>query len=179
MLGKRKGRNLFSSNLDTCPESLQPVKIRGNGNFTSTRIASKELRPVNALSMRDISISTYLGSLHLNEEVPRSTPIVEPEVPLTPSHIPKLVPRPARSIQSSPSKSPQKKPPTLPQFLTKETNVPIAWDTDQRLEEVEYMQKQLKEEIKGATAESNGLKEMTTVYKARSTSDVDPKVIRD
>ena len=175
VLGKRKGRNLFSSNLDTCPESLQPAKLRANGHFTSTRVSSKEHRPFSAMPIRDFSISTGLGSLHISDEVSQTTPIVEPQVPHTPSHIPKMVPRPARSVQSSPSKSPQKKPPTLTQFLTKETNVPIAWDTDQRLEEVEYMQKQLKEEIKGATAESNGLKEMTAVYKTRSTSAFPPQ----
>ena len=168
VLGKRKGRNLFSSSLDVCPESLQPTKLRGVGKSTPIRVTPREQRPYNVMSIRDFSMSTAMKGLSIDDKSLEPTPILDPEVPQTPSQIPKLVPHPPQSAKSSPSKSAKRKTPAARRFLNKETNVEVAWDTDQRLEEVEYMQRQLKEEIKGATAESNGLKEMTAVYKTRS-----------
>ena len=122
------------------------------------------------MSVRDMSISTALGTPSKDGVPLEPTPIAHPVVPLTSSHLPKLVPHVAQSTSSSPSKSPKKTPKRLPLFINRSTNDTIAWDTDQRLEEVEHMQRILKEEIKGATAESNGLKEMTAVYKTRSMS---------
>ena len=156
--------------LDICPENLQPAKLRGNRKSTPSRVISREQRTHTMMSIRDLSVSTAMNGLKMNDEIPQSIPMVDPEVPQTPSHIPKMVPRPTSSATPCPFKSAKKKTPVARRFLTKETNVELAWDTDQRLEEVEYMQRQLKEEIKGATAESNGLKEMTGVYKTRSMS---------
>lgn len=154
-VGKRKGRTPLSSHSNP-PEHrdrLQPPKLRGR-------------------SMRDFSLSTAFTTLSLKSDPTQSTPKVDVEVPATPSHIPKLVPQtPLRAETPSPSKPPKKTPkapPSLPLYLSRASNEVIAWDHDSRLEEVENMCSQLKENMNGATTESKSLKEIIAVYQVRS-----------
>lgn len=119
------------------------------------------------------SLNSKFNTLSLKSEPPQSTPKVDVEVPATPSHIPKRVPQLALPAKTqSPSKSPKKAPKALPLFLNRTSNEVIAWDHDGRLEEVENMALQLKEQVDGATMESKALKEITSVYKLRSGSSL-------
>ena len=190
-VNKRKGRTPFSSNPQDWFQSLRTPKIRGCHYAQTSAAANWESRPIEALSLRDISLSNHLQSLSLNDEPSQPAPIAEsdelPHTPLvssapkaemgvsqTPSHIPKLVPRAAsRTRAPSPTKSPKKTPKATQKFLTRDSNTVIVWDTDSRLEEVENMCSQFKEKMDGATTESKSLKEMMGVYKVRSTCVVD------
>lgn len=156
-VGNRNGRTPLSSypNPPDHRDTLQSSKLRGR-------------------SMRVFSLSTAFNTLSLKSDPTQSAPKVDVEVPATPSHIPKLVPQPPlRAETPSPSKSPKKTPkapPSLPLYLNRASNEVIAWDHDSRLEEVENMCSQLKENMDGATTESKSLKEIIAVYKIRSTS---------
>lgn len=162
-IGKRKGRIPFSSHPNP-PEyhfTLQSPKLRGG----ATRGFSLN------------SLNTKFNTLSLKGGPKQSTPKVDMEVPVTPSHIPKLVPQvPLRAETPSPSKPPKKTPKALPLFLNRASNEVIAWDTDSRLEEVENMCSQFKEKMDGATTESKSLKEIIGVYKIRSGSNL-PDII--
>lgn len=167
--GKRKGRGPFPSPLEEFPEYLKPPKLRGRNDTQMNCTASWESRPHNAKTPRETSLVIALNSLSLNGDIPQSAPKADAVLPPTPSQIPKLIPRAALPAETpSPSKSPKKTPKPLPLYLNRESNTLIAWDTDSRLEEVENMCSQFKEKMDGATTESNGLKEMITVYKIRS-----------
>ena len=183
---KRKGRTPSSSNPPDCPLSLHAPKVRRRNTPSKDYTTNWEARELRKVSFREVSLNTRFNRLDLNEEPPQPTPIVEadkrppssmahfapkadPEVPKTPSHIPKLVPRAAFPAEpQSSSKSPQKTPKGQAVFLTRDSNVTAVWDTDSRLEEVENMCSQFKEKMDGATSESKSLKEMMAVYKIRS-----------
>ena len=105
-------------------------------------------------------------------QAPQSVPKAEVEAPYTPSHFPRHVPSVVlRPEYLSPSKSSRKNPKVI-QFLTKDSNLtaPTAWDTSGRLDDMEKMYTELKSKMSDTTTESNSLKEMTAIYKARSTS---------
>ena len=158
-IGKRKGRIPLSScpNPPGYPDTLHSPKVRG--------------RSFRGFSLG--SLNSKFNTLSLKSEPPQSTPKVDVEVPATPSHIPKRVPQLALPAKTqSPSKSPKKTPKALPLFLNRTSNDVIAWDHDSRLEEVENMALQLKEQVDGATMESKNLKEITSVYKLRSGSSL-------
>ena len=157
MIGKRKGRIPLSS----CPnppdfhDTLHSPKVRGR----STRHCSMT------------SLKTKLNVLSLKSNSIYSTPKVESDFPTTPSHIPKLVPQVVLPAETpSPSKSPKKTLRTLPLYLNRTSNEVIAWDYDSRFKEVENTLSQFKEKMDSATTESKSLKEITEVYKIRSTS---------
>ena len=136
-------------------------------NFTSDR----ESRPYPVRSLREVSISTAMSELSINEVTSGITSRKGSEAASTPSQIPKLVQNMTLHVEPpSPSKSSKKTPKPLPLYLTRESNTQIAFDTDTRLEEVESMCSALKESFDGATSESDGLKDMITMYKARSMS---------
>ena len=158
-IGKRKGRVPLSScpNPPGHPYTLHSPKIRGR-SFRGCSLGS---------------LDSKFKTLSLKSEPPQSTPKVDVKFPATPSHIPKRVPPlvvPAET--QSPSKSPKKTPKALPLFLNRTSNEVIAWDHEVRLEEVDNMALQLKEQVDGATMESRNLKEMTSVYKLRSGSSL-------
>ena len=191
---KRKGMTPFSLVPQEFPQTLHAPKVRKRCDLQADYTAAGIRRPFNALSIREaslrrqISLSTAFSSLNLNNDShtllhkevveqsrskspTRPAPKAEVECPQTPSHIPKLVPLTViPSIVSSPNKSAKKTPKAPPQFLNKDSNTHVAWDTDSRLEEVENMCSQFKEKWDGATTESKSLKEMMTVYKIRSVS---------
>ncbi len=166
ILGKRKGRIPISSTPNHFAECLHSSKLRGNRDTLTSYATDWERRPSNAKIPREISLSTKLASLCLDDRNLQSFPKVDANPPVTPSHIPKMVPPVA-----SPCKSPKKPPPPLPMFINRNTNERVAWDpsdTDSRLEEMEKFQKTFKETMKGATDESNALREAIVVYKTRS-----------
>lgn len=171
VLGKRKGRTPSSSTLESSPETLHPSKLRSNGDPGSMHVSPTRMRKHrSAMTLRECSIATAMGGLNLNGTSSHPTPILEEAVPVTPSQIPKLANHASHSALSSPTRSPKKKTPkALPLYLNKSTNdTTIAWDHDQRLLEVEHMQKKMLSDIKGATSETESMKEIVNVYKERS-----------
>ncbi|KAL8910721.1 MAG: hypothetical protein Q9171_004014 [Xanthocarpia ochracea] len=122
----------------------------------------------NIAQKRDTSIATAMGSLCLSLHKPYPTPSALD--PATPSQIPKLVPKaPGIASARSPSKSPKKAPASAPRFLSRNTNTTAVedFDVDDRLERMESEMSEFKGKLDGATTESNGLKEMLGIYKAR------------
>ncbi|KAL8928832.1 MAG: hypothetical protein Q9208_001610 [Pyrenodesmia sp. 3 TL-2023] len=84
--------------------------------------------------------------------------------------IPKPVPRATFSTPvHSPTRSPQKTPAPLTKFLNRNTNLPFveAFDPDDRLKNMENMMSDFQKTLTGATSESDGLREICSVYKAR------------
>lgn len=173
---KRKGKPQFS--LDPRGAPQMPAQMQRNvSHDTGMNYKSGWLGvPYRATSLRDVSISTAMSGLSLNDATPKPTVVQSLEVPLTPSQIPRLAPSllaqseassPSKSTSKTPSKSPKKR--ASPQrFLTRDSNTLAAYETDNQLEQMDNMYSKLMETISGATTESNGLKEMVDVYKARS-----------
>ena len=122
------------------------------------------------------SLNTKFNTLSLKSGPTQSTPKVDVDVPVTPSHIPKRIPQVALPAEDpSPTKPPKKTPrtaPALPQYLNRTSNEVIAWDYDSRFKEVENMCSQLTEKMDGATTETKGLKESIGMYKIRSGSNL-------
>ncbi len=178
---KRKGRTPSSST-----QSIHAPKVRRCYDVQMGYTSNWESRPFNAVTPREVSISTRLNALHLNGESSHPAPIAEVHersvspmawpapkaetgVPKTPSHIPKFAPRVVLPGEiPSPTKSSKKTPKTLPKYLTRDSNTLTAFDTDSRLDEVENMYSQLKEKVDSATTESRSLKESMSLYKIRS-----------
>ncbi|KAL8799742.1 MAG: hypothetical protein Q9200_007460 [Gallowayella weberi] len=194
--GQRTGRTPISSTLTGCPESLEVGKTRGShdthtrsvGEWASSNTATGASRNVSfsttvhdlsleeswlpstpkAIQKREISITTAMGNMSLYSDIP--PPIPCPMDPATPSHIPKpihkaVVTAPARS----PSKSPKKASAPTPRYLNRNTNTTATEDfnVDDRLERIQSEIEEFKTKFDGATTESDGLKEMVGVYKAR------------
>ena len=155
ILGKRKGMLPLSSNHIACSEILRPPRLRSH--------EPPQLEPPQgartAMSIREISISAAMGTLSLHDSVPTATPQKGSNTAQIPiSSIPQAVPSPNRSVQSSPSKSPRKKK-SQPVFLSKDTNSSSAWDIEQRLEEIESMQKTFTDDVEEKMREREGLQE--------------------
>ena len=138
---------------------------------SSTTQHSMHLR--RAQSYRDLSLSTALSKLSLNQHDCDAIPEENVDVVSTPSHLPKRKTSKFSLVQDKPSplKSPKKTP--KPSFLRIDSNVQaIAWDTESRLENVENMyselEKTFQKTVKSTTTESNSLKETINLYKARS-----------
>ncbi|KAL6716943.1 kinesin-like nuclear fusion protein [Lecanora helva] len=188
---KRKGRIISSSNPQDSPSRLHAPKVRRCNSSSMNHTTILESEQPRIVSLRDVSISTRLGRLNLNNkslqstpnvnfEEPPISPVVQP-VPIaelgllkTPSQIPKLAaPVTLPPASQSPSKSPEKSPKKLPRapavFLTRDSNTPVVFDTEARLDEVENMCSQFKEKMDDATTESKSLKEMMGIYKIRIT----------
>ena len=177
---KRKGRVPSSSNI-----TIRPPKNRQRCDSHLDNISSWEARPFNAVTPREISLCTHFdNAMNLNGDssqaapiaevqehsissVARPAPIAETGVPKTPSHIPKLAPRPALAAETpSPTKSPKKK--ASRQFLTRDTNTLSAFDTESRMDDMENMFSQMKEKVDSAATERESLKEAMSMYKIRS-----------
>ncbi|KAL8727869.1 MAG: hypothetical protein Q9166_005746 [cf. Caloplaca sp. 2 TL-2023] len=194
--GQRSGRTLFSSTLTECPENLEIGKTRGSHDTQSQSVSEWESSDTPTRSSRNFSLSTAVGKLSLENTWTVSTPktaqkrdislttamgnmslssgnpnpVPSSLDPATPSHIPKLAPRvPTSAPARSPSKSPKKTVAHPPRFLNRYTNT-IAdedFDTDSRIAIMESVMSEFKGQLNGATTESNGLKELIGVYKAR------------
>lgn len=92
--------------------------------------------------------------------------------PKTPSHIPVLSKSDAVvATPATPSKTPRcSKKSEITPFLTKESNIPsfTAWDVRDRLESIESMYTDLKNNLNSTSLERSGLEEAVALYKARS-----------
>ncbi|KAL8799913.1 MAG: hypothetical protein Q9182_005532 [Xanthomendoza sp. 2 TL-2023] len=194
--GQRTGRTPFSSSLTGCPESLEVGKTRGShdthtrsvAEWASSNTATGSSRNVslstsmNDLSLeesrlpctpkpvqkREISITTAMGNMSLCSDFP--PPIPCPLDPATPSHLPIPIPKAAVTAPArSPSKSPKKAPAPTPRYLNRNTNTTATEDfnCEDRLERMESEMIDFKSKFHGATTESDGLKEILGVYKAR------------
>lgn len=115
--------------------------------------------------LRDVSVTSALKSFYIDG---KTTPMVEMNASLSPSHIPlRACTSSARGDFSSFSRSP-KKPPLSGLFLTRESNTPAAWNTADKIEEMEHMHSELRQTIGGATYDATMLKEMMADYRMRS-----------
>lgn len=74
--------------------------------------------------------------------------------------------RSARAKIPSTSRSP-KKALSLGRFLTRDSNTPVAWGTEEQLKRMEHQMTAWKEMISGATSESANSKEIIAVYKTK------------
>lgn len=123
---------------------------------------------------RAVSITASMQNLSLaSETVAGGTDIL----PSVPSYIPKAVPIPPTPFPS-PTSSPSKRPSCPPksaekhQFLNKYTNTRAAWDTTNRLEEMEQNMKHLyglNEKMEQSMTDRNTLQEQVNLQKTRST----------
>ena len=162
VLGKRKGRTPFSFQPDACSEGIQTPRVRQN----QTGISSPQRGLRKVVSLRDISIATQFNGLSLENEIVKLGPLIK-----SPSScIPRAVPSPMKSVQSSPSKTPRRKKsqPVFPTYLSKETNVKSAFDIDQRWEEMESFRDQVTEHARANMEEHEEMKRVMGVYKTIS-----------
>jgi len=166
---KRKGMPQFSLDVDGTP---MPAQMQRNGSHDPIMNYASGWRskPVYARAMRDISISTAIGQLSLDDATPRPASEAKSEVPLTPSHIPRLAHSVAQQPETpSPSKSPRKRAPNM-SFLTRDSNTPVALDFEDMEHTISQSLSLFQESITGATAESQGLKDIISMYKGSSRS---------
>lgn len=121
------------------------------------------------------AVSFTALSIRRLEGKPRSTPKVDSDTLFTPSHIPKRIPSvEVLAIKPSPIRSPRKRVINLP-FLTRDSNTRVASrEHDDRITNMEKsMEKsynEFRERMDGMTTESNSLREVIEVYKARGES---------
>ena len=165
---KRKGMSCFPLDVNGTP--LRSTQMQRNGSYDPgmNYTSGWESTPETVRSVRNFSLSTAMSQMSLDDMGPRALSTAKPDLALTPSHIPRLAQSVAQRPETpSPSRSPKKIAQPL-RFLTRESNTPVAWDTDSRLEEVETVCSQMKDQITGVTAESSSLRDMVNVYKARS-----------
>jgi len=164
---KRKGMTQFSLPVDGTPI---PAQMQRNGsqdpNMNYASIWGS--KPTHARSGRVFSISTAMGQLSLEDATPRPASDAKSEVPLTPSQIPRLAHSVAQQPETpSPSKSPRKRAPTM-SFLTRDSNTQVALDMQDIENTISQSLSLFQESITGATAESQSLKDIISVYKGSS-----------
>ncbi|KAL8940283.1 MAG: hypothetical protein Q9216_002895 [Gyalolechia sp. 2 TL-2023] len=193
---KSSGRTPFSSSLMGCPESLEYIERNMSYDTQSQAISDwvslnppekghravslstamdglslaesgEEFKP-RTTQKRDVSLTTPAGNIPLNPKEHGN--FLALSNPATPSQIPKRKPCAALPTPThSPTKSPKKGPTPNPRYLNRNTNMSLdeAFDPDDRLSNMEREFSEIKNTITGATTESNGLKEIIAVYKAR------------
>ncbi|MCJ1287031.1 kinesin-like nuclear fusion protein [Xylographa opegraphella] len=163
----------FHSTLKKAP-TLQENSLRKKYNNVhdpfitdwSTTISCTSRSTSRIKSFRDISLSTRLGGLSLNDDNCTFIPGEIPEPPCTPSHIPRK--KMSRlSITSTTSISPKKQKSV--NFLTKDSNTTaIDWSLELRMENMESSYIDLKEKMDDTLAESDTLKDSIGKYKSRA-----------
>ncbi|KAK7713615.1 kinesin-like nuclear fusion protein [Botryosphaeria dothidea] len=131
---------------------------------------------------RDVSLSTQFQSLSISDGTKDCIP-EEEEPPATPSLIPRpvfaqLQPQPALRLPATPTHnryratSPSKEPVTP--FLSKDSNMRAhltAWDTKGRLEDMEALYGELRQQMQSTTTERENMKDKIETYKAKSMSE--------
>ena len=111
-----------------------------------------------------MSVTSALDALTMNG---KTTPSVDMNATSTPSQIPlRTCTHSARAKIPSPSRPPKKAFP-LGRFLTRDSNTPVAWDTEDRFERMENEFSELKEKIGGATSEGENLRDIIAIYKTK------------
>ena len=138
-----------------------------------------------AQSLRDISISTRLGTLSLSDAQAFQPKKDDKEVEVFADHLPKTpasqipkkikrvvleIPTPTRSRRSlSPTKTPRKRAPPVCGYMTIESNIKRAdFDVNDRLDKMETMYSDMKATLNGSTSERDNLKETMALLIARS-----------
>ena len=181
VVGNPKGRPPISSCPNGNPRGHKEMVPRG-GNGTHTSCASGWAIKPRVSSSRENSLCNAMHSLRIDEINLQPTPVVDQDVPVTPSQIPRRVQTPAyqgvltkthspQSEAPSPTKSPQKHPKPLPKFLTRDSNNELAaWDHDSRLHQVESDFAHLKGEMGRITDERSSMNDMIAMYKTKSRS---------
>lgn len=158
-----QGRILFSSNPSQVNKSSTKPDSIGCYDPHIYRDAQWESSCAKG-RLHDGSVTSTLKALTMNG---KTTPSVDMNASLTPSQIPLRAPtHSARAKISSPSKSPEKAL-SLGRFLTRDSNTPVAWNTEDRFERMEHRFSELKEIIGGATSEDATLKEIIAIYKTK------------
>ena len=131
-------------------------------------------KPSALQAHRDVSISTAMNKLSLDEQAPQPASTADQNAPETPSQIPKLRLKPGAQIPfpsaelSSPCRSPKKTLKPLPLYLNKNSNTEIAWDTDSKIAEFETMFSRIQGQMNGISDECISTKELVAIYKAKS-----------
>jgi len=198
VLGKRKGTVPISISTFQPGDNPQLRKQRERHfkqqTYTSSWNSSASVQPqATVLSqsqvpaqepLRNFSfLSTAFGNLNLGSETHKpegrkSNTEEEPNVPGTPSYIPRLTPKPpqpppspAPSVVNTPSRLHSRPASPRKVFLSKESNSPVlVWDTKGKLEDLECLYTNLKAQMEGTTFEKNSMKEIVELYKQRSMS---------
>ena len=168
---------------ETPQESSDSQSERSAAWLSSLEKVTLRKRP--GRSLRDISLSTQMSHLTLNdsdvwqwqdqdqEENAKIERICN--TPKTPSHIPKK----KRSVQftpipelSSPTKSSRKTPKPVGGFLSKSSNVQVAdWDVNHRIERVESLYTEMKGQLEAANGERDKDQDAMAMLKTRSELD--------
>lgn len=184
VVGKREGMPQFSLNsegISNGPSGPNGAVRNGSDERHMRYPLGRVSQTCVPRSIREISISTAMSHLSLDDPTPQPLCTAGQDTPVTPSQIPKLKqtpvpqtflpPRPFPPAEaSSPCKSPQKTPKALPRFLNRASNTELAWDTETRYGEFESMYNHFQGQMNGITTESNAMKEMIAMYKERSKS---------
>ena len=171
--GNMKGRTQISSSLKYSAKNVIPPRIRGSYDTLLRENSTRVSGCPPGKSLRDISISTAFNGLAI-ESAPQATPKVVVDATFTPSHIPKRIPGAiVISEAPSPSKSPQKPPKPLPQFLNRFSNIPIAWDMEGRVQNMEQIMSDVSNKLAGETVARKALEDTAAVYKSRSMLEID------
>ncbi len=178
-LGKRKGTTPFSisQHLHHSQFSASEGQYLGEDDescFPYGIARSDSPHGVNpssfARSLREVSLSSAMRNLRIT-----SDPSPPREMDISRCSTPCLIPKPTPSrkittpIPFTPSRvvkrtaSPQKLP-----YLTRESRTK-AWDTKGRLEDMELLYSELKEQMHGTMRERNGLEETVDQSRSRST----------
>ena len=168
MAGNRKCMPPFLSNFS---QSVQSVSTRESDDTLVNSNSKWASNPIPARSPREVSLSTAMSGLILNPHTPLPTPIVESELPFTPSRIPRHVPSVVFPVETpSPCRSP-KKAPHQGFFPTKESNSRfLAWDDKGQFEEMKHTCLVAESNMKAVITENNELKDMIEIHKTRSLS---------
>ena len=173
--GKRKGMAPFPSVVE---RPFPPMRSVSCGTYQPQNPVDThwEQRQLYPKTIREISISTMMGNLSLEDHKLPSTSSASMEysnVPVTPSHIPKLRPNAVSPSKGSPKKSSKSpcKTPTVPgAFLSRDSNLRAApWDPEERFGEMESKFDEFLNKIDGATQESDKARALAESYKLRGT----------
>ena len=190
---RRKGTHLFSISALHQQDRLRPKRQRKHEDDGAPYIpdstcntASRSQSPFRKViaekePFRNISLSTAFEGLRLQSDCAQPRDSMFPcfqqnqDCPPTPSHIPKLHSRALKPVQTPQVvRTPRTRykinheSPTKFTFLTRDSNTPApAWDTKGRLEDMELLYSQLKDQFQGAAYEKTGLEETLSLYKMR------------
>ena len=168
---KRKGMAHFPSLIE---RPYSPIRSVSSGPFETLSPSCAELkpRPLQPKSMRDISISTAMGLMTIEDHEPYITP-PEPVEPLLPPPKRSCIPvrSPSKAPQTeSPFKSPRKTPKPILPFLSRDSNVRAAtFDPEESYGELESKMTEFMTRMDVVTKEGGEARALADSYKARGT----------
>lgn len=176
MQSLRPQHSTFSLRNVSVSTAMSRLRLDGDvrsGESKEYQASSTRMRPPPSLLSHKSSISSGLRGLRI-DSVESALVLFEPpgesEAPKSPSHIPVLSKaeasmEPPITPRRTPRPSPQKTP-----YLTKDSNVPgfTAWGVDVRVERMEGMFAEMKNQVNNTSLERSVLEEAIAVYKERS-----------